>query len=248
MGLFTETLIVSLTIMISSAIPFFWKQTHKKNSLIFLVGTGALTGIVLFDLLPDLWQLGGAKSLWLLGAVWLVYSIAHVFHIGTHHHHDLPPHTEDTSVAHIQESSILFILSSMMAHCFASGVLLAVAAQVSMGLAQNVFYALLAHKVYEALTVSSVVVEKVKSRVKVALALLGYSLSLPVGVLVSFLFRKDLSPNIAILATSLAAGTLLGCLVFDFWMPTLAHLKHSKKDLVWLMIGLLMTQVFMLLL
>ena len=247
MGLFTETLIVSLTILVSASIPFFWKQTHKKNSIIFLLGTGALTGIVVFDLLPDLWELGGARSLWMLLAVWIVYSVAHIFHIGPHHH-DVPAQTEDTSVAHIQESSILFILSSMMAHCFASGVLLAVSSEVSTGLAKNVFYALLAHKVYEALTVSSVIVEKVKSRVKVVISLLAYSFSLPMGVLVSFLFRSDLSPSIAIVATSLAAGTLLGCLVFDFWMPTLAHLRHSKKDLAWLVLGLLMTQLFMFLL
>ncbi len=247
MGLLLESLILSLVIFVSAAIPFLWKQTHKKNSLMFLVGTGALTGIVIFDLLPDLWALGGAKSLWMLFSVWLVYSLAHLFHRGPQHH-ELPPHTEDTTVAHIQESSMLFILSSMMAHCFASGVLLAVSSEISTGLEKNVFYALCAHKVYEALTLSSVIVEKLKTRLRVAFALFAYSLSLPFGVLVSFVFRKDLSPLVGLIATSLAVGTLMGCLIFDFWMPTLSHLRHSKKDIKWLILGLLMTQLFMFLL
>lgn len=248
MGLFLETIIVSLTILISALVPFFWKLNHKKNSIMFLVGTGALTGIVTFDLLPDLWTFGGSQSLWILFAVWALYSVMHYFQIGHHHHnHTLPPHTEDTSVAHIQESSIFFILSSMMLHCFASGVLLAVSNEISSDLAKNVFYALIAHKVYEALTVSSVIVEKIKARMKVILALLAYSFSLPFGVALSLAFKGSLSPNVAIIATSIAAGTLLGCLVFDFWLPTLAHLKHSRRDLMWIILGLLLTQAFMLL-
>ncbi len=244
MGLLAEATILTLTISVSASVPFFWRQTHKKNSVMFLIGTGALTGIVIFDLLPDLWILGGVKTICMMLAVWFTYSVAHYFHIGTHHH-EIPANTEDTSVGHIQESSILFILSSMIAHCFASGVLLAVSAEISTGLARNVFYALCAHKVYEALTVSSVVVEKMNSRAKAGLALIAYSLSLPAGVILSFVFRHDLSPSIAMIATSLAAGTLLGCLVFDFWLPTLSHLRHSKKDLKWLIVGLLLTQFVM---
>lgn len=249
MGLYLETLIVSLTILISALVPFFWKLNHKKNSMMFLIGTGALTGIVIFDLLPDLWSLGGRQSLWILFGVWALYSVMHYFQIGHHHHdHALAEHVEDTSVAHIQENSIFFILSSMMLHCFASGVLLAVSSEISSGLAKNVFYALIAHKVYEALTVSSVIVEKIKTRTKVMLALLAYSFSLPVGVALSLAFRGSLSPNVAIIATSIAAGTLLGCLVFDFWLPTLSHLKHSRRDLGWIILGLLLTQAFMLVL
>ena len=247
MGIFAETLILTVTILASTAIPFFWKQNHKKNSLMFLIGTGALTGIVIFDLLPDLWTLGGAKSFWMLLVVWIAYSVLHKFKIGSHHH-DVPGSGEHTSVSHIRESSIFFILSSMMAHCFASGVLLVIASDLSSGLAKNVFYALCAHKVYEALTVSSVVVEKLKTRLKIGFALVGYSMSLPVGVILSVVFRSSLSSNVALIATSLAAGTLLGCLVFDFWMPTLSHLRHSKKDLSWLIVGLLMTQLILLVL
>ncbi len=252
MNLIVETFIVSITILVSSAIPFFWNKPRKKNSLMFLIGTGALTGIVVFDLLPDLWSLGGVKSLWILVVVWVIYSLMHVFHIGHHEHLETHPEKhllpEDTSVDHVKESSIFFILISMMAHCFASGILLAISYEISTGLAKNVFYALLAHKIYEGLTVSSVIVEKVKSRLRAGLYLLAYSLSLPFGVVLSLLFKQQLTPQIALVATSFAAGTLLGCLVFDFWVPTVVHLKHAKKDLGWIVLGLLATQAFMFLL
>jgi zinc transporter ZupT len=113
------------------------------------------------------------------------------------------------------------------------------------GIGRTVFFALIAHKAYESLTVSSVLIEKLKSTRATFWAITAYSLSLPVGVILTLLFKANLTQNVALLATSLAVGTLLGCLIFDFLLPSLAQIGKKRMDLAWIAVGLVVTQLMM---
>ena len=154
-----------------------------------------------------------------------------------HEHENEPAHS------HYGNGSNLFFLFSMIAHCFASGMLLVTSAEYSVGLNRSIFLALLAHKLYESLTVSSVLIEKQKSLRKSIFSIILYSFSLPAGVILTYLFRSHLTPPIALIATSLAAGTLLGCLIFDFFIPSLSQIRKSWSTIGWIAIGLLSAQI-----
>lgn len=238
MDLTTETLILSLGMALFCALPLVSAKVRQHSKTFFLIGTGAMFGICFFDLVPDVFELGGGKSLWVAGAVWVGYSLLHVFHIG-HHHHD-----HEGGSGESQKMSPLFLFS-IMGHCFASGMLLAVSQGLSAKIADTVFMALLAHKGYESLTVSSLLVEQGQSkRVKVGTIAL-YALSLPAGVLATVMFSDHLAQGVAVVISSIAVGTLLGCLIFDFLLPSLVHLKRQRYQAAWIFLGLVLTQMIM---
>ena len=272
MTLLLETLAISMCMILFSGLPLFSATIRRYSGLFFLIGTGALTGILFLDLLPDLFEMGGSSTLWGVGIVWVVYSVFHLSHIKSHEKHHEEHHVHEVEArAHEHRHSPWFFLTSMIGHCLASGVMLvasdgltetnrAVASSFPVainnglllsGINRTVFLALLAHKAYEALTVSSVLVENqgsqniqnTKKRVLLPIAL--YSLSLPVGVILTLAFRSYITQSIAVIAMSLAAGTLLGCLVHDFFIPSLAQIKSRRTDLVWIMFGFGLTQVMM---
>jgi zinc transporter ZupT len=240
MSLLFETWIISAGMALLSGLPLFSRTIRSYSKLCFLLGTGALSGILFFDLLPDLYEMGGAKSLWGVGAVWALYSLFHLTSLG--HHEHLP---EAAETGHSHDRGVAFFLASMSAHCLASGVLLVASEQLAPAINRTVFLALLSHKAYEALTVSSVLMERQKSRSQALLSIALYAISLPLGVVMTYAFRSVLTPGVALVATSLAAGTLLGCLIFDFFLPSLGYLKRRKRDFAWIAAGFAMTQILM---
>ena len=245
MNLMTETLIISGIMISLCSVPLLSQQARRHSKLFFLLGTGALTGILFFELVPSVFEMGGQSSLVMMGIVWAVYSIAHLSHLG-HHRGKRDSLAEiATHVTHPEREPTLVFLGSMMAHCFASGVLLVVSDQLNRGLANTVFIALVAHKGYEALTVSSILIEKQRSKWKSLLSITLYALSLPTGVLLTLVFHSSITQGVAITATSLAAGTLFGCLIFDFLLPSMAHVRSRKHDLGWIALGLLGTQLIL---
>ncbi|MDR3608345.1 MAG: hypothetical protein P4M08_13325 [Oligoflexia bacterium] len=232
MTLLVETLIISVLMAALSALPLLSKTVRRYSKLFFLLGTGALAGLLAFDLLPDLFEMGGTSSLWWVGLVWIAYSFFHLSHLGHH--------------ASREHSGVpIFFLASMISHCLASGLLLVASEGLTSGIHRTVFFALLAHKTYEALTVSSVLMEREKSRRHSIFSITAYALALPAGVLAALSFRSALTPSVALIATSLAAGTLLGCLIFDFLLPSYFHLKERKQNLAWIILGLALTQIAM---
>jgi zinc transporter ZupT len=243
MTLLVETLSISVTMILLSALPLFSETIRRHSKFFFLLGTGALSGILLFDLLPDLFEMGGLSSLWGMGVVWIVYSAFHLSHL--HHHESSEEHSEIAHAHTDRESHIYLFLSSMIGHCIASGVLLVTSEGLTAGLNRTVFWALLSHKAYESLTVSSILIERQSKTRKALIALAIYAGSLPTGVLLTYRYRSSLTPSIALLVTSLAAGTLLGCLMYDFILPSFAHLKRRRLDSIWILMGLIMTQLMM---
>ena len=251
MSLLLETSIISACILLLSLVPLFLPVARRYSKFFYLLGTGALSGILAFDLIPDLFDIGGSKSLIGVAAVWFLYSLLHMSHLGHHGKksvagaHD--QHDDDAHEHHHHGSggNTYVFLGSMVAHCIASGVMLVAAPGLGDGFNRTVFWALLAHKAYEALTVSSVLIEKEHSRLRTVVSVLVYSASLPLGVVLTYGFRTALTPFVAMLITSLAAGTLMGCLIFDFLIPSISQMKNRKTEIGWILVGLGITQVMM---
>lgn len=239
LNLVTETLILAVGMAIFCVLPLVSERVRAHSKTLFLIGTGAMFGLCFFDLLPDVFELGGRSSLYVAGAVWAVYSVLHIFHIGHHHGHEHEGEVHETS-----HTPYLF-LASIIGHCFASGMLLAASQSLSARIASTVFIALIAHKGYESLTVSSVLLRQVRSKAGRVAAIAIYSLALPMGVVVTSFFREQMSQEIAVFISSLAIGTLLGCLIFDFLLPSIHELKARRSQVGWLLLGLGITQLMM---
>jgi zinc transporter ZupT len=234
LNLTSETVILTVGMALFCALPLISRRIREHSKTLFLVGTGAMLGLCVFDLVPDIVEMGGRSSLWICGVVWLGYSLLHVFHIG-HHHHHLGEEHAGVSGELEEKGSLLFILS-IVGHCFASGMLLAVSQGLSPEIANTVFFAL---------TVSSVLIEKKRSlRSRIGTVAL-YASSLPAGVLSTVLFKDQVGKTVAILISSIAVGTLLGCLLFDFLLPSIAELRRQRHRVGWVVLGLVLTEMMM---
>ena len=235
------------------SLPLWFSFIKRISHLLFLVGTGALVGICFIDLLPDVYEMGGAQSLAWVGGIWLVYSFAHYFHYNKkhrvtghsdchgHHHEDEHHHV----LLHADEKGVGVFLASMMIHCFASGILLAISTRYTDAFSRTVFMALFTHKAYESLIVSSLVLEKVKSKTEAFMAVSLYALSLPLGVLVATLESSHITMHFALIATCVALGTLFGCMIFDFLLPSVQHIKKKPKHAFWIIVGFVLTELIM---
>ncbi len=236
LDLLTETTVVTLAIGALCVLPLISKRVRSQSGVLVLTGTGAMLGLCLFDLLPDVYEMGGSKGIALTAVIWAIYSLLHVFHLDRHHQQDY-------------EGAVLtpspFFFASIIGHCFASGMLLTVSRSFSESLSVNVYAALLIHKAYEALTVSSILVGNSRSRMNSVGIIGAYTLSFPLGVGLAMLLGDTKGQNVALAISGMAVGTLLGCLIFDFLIPSFMQLKQRRSHIAWIALGLLLTQIVM---
>lgn len=240
MGLLTQTTTLTLGMLVVCLLPLIYGKMERWSALIFLFGTGALFGICAFDLLPDVVALGGPTSLTITVVVGTVYSIIHLFHL--RHHESESAHGEH--VEHHHPHFRVFYLS-IVSHCFASGVLLSASRNLSEKLAGAVFLALLAHKGYECIIFVSILLQQHYSRLRNFVIVGTYCLALPVGVGLTYCFQAQITQTIAVYISSVAVGSLLGCLIFDFVIPSYHQVRRQWLHVAWVLFGLILTRLFM---
>ena len=231
-------------------------QKKRISRRLFLIGTGALIGICCFDLVPDVIEMGGKVGLWIVFVVWVIYSGIHLLHYRKHHQQDCQQahpdqfrsdqnHQHHEDHLHAGSQGVAMFLTSMILHCISSGMMLAISVRYPAVFSRAVFLALLAHKGYESLVVSSILLERITLRSQAMFAILTYALALPAGVGIALAWNDQINEKLALFATCFALGTLLGCMIFDFILPSLVHLKKQKVEAGWIFFGLLLTQLFM---
>jgi zinc transporter ZupT len=247
MSILAQTILISAMMALCFMAPRFSKKIASHSKILLLIGTGGLVSLYFGDLLPDVLQLGGLSSLGIIVVVWLTYSYFHTSHIHHHEesegHHHAHSHGSDTSK---------FLMISMVSHCFSSGMLLYMSHQLSARIAASVFLALVGHKGYEALSVSVLLSQKVKDSKKFMACAIAYSLALPLGVLVTaalaHFMGEGMSPAVikmtAMIVASVAVGSLAGCMVHDFILPSIRHLKASWSQAGWMLVGVGLTVIF----
>ena len=231
--MFIETVVITASMIGFAALPIFLPCMQRYGGPILLFGTGSLLGICAFDLFPDFYKMGGLAGLPLLIAVWVVYSLIHLFH--DHHHH--------LSAGCDHPRTPYTFLAAITVHCFTSGLLLGVSNQFTKHLAETVFVALLVHKIYEAITVSTILLS-FKRRMFWMIGMIAiYLLSFPAGVIIAHFFNDEIHHTALLLISGLAIGSLAGCLVFDFVLPSVRYVRQNKKQLIWLLAGLVLARI-----
>ena len=209
---------------------FFAHQT--KN--LFLLGIGAMVGICFFDLLPEIFEIGGITSLIVMAIVWAAYALLHTKYFGEHGHN----HSHKTSASDHERHGFFLFMASMIAHCFSSGALLVVSEDLSPLIAKSVFYALIIHKALEAFSVSAFITQHHMARLRKGFAFAAYLLSVPAGVFATLFFSAMITTKIALILSDVAAGTLAGCLLYDFLIPNLKDASDRKRRVAWMSAGL----------
>ena len=254
MNLWLETVILTLAMLVVCSLPFIFRRTRYSSGMLFLFGTGALFGICVFDLLPDILEMGGRSGLAMTIAVGVAYSLVHLFHLRKHQpvqsqsqsqsqSQCADSHCENHHRQHAHSLPIFFV--SIVSHCFASGVLLSVSRELSEKLAGAVFLALLGHKGYESIVFISLLISHRLSRPGTIAAIAVYCLALPAGVLTAVLLNGHWTQSLAIYVSSIAVGSLLGCLVFDFMLPSFQTIKREWLRAGWVLLGLALTRAVM---
>lgn len=204
------------------------------------------------DLLPDVLELGGLSSLAIIVAVWLTYSYFHTSHVHSHGEHEGHDEHEESHLHVHGAGSPKFLMVSMVSHCFSSGMLLYMSHELSSRIAASVFFALVGHKGYEALSVSVLLSQKIKDARKFLACAIAYSLAFPLGVLttsaLAHFLGAGLSPVVikstAIVVASVAVGSLAGCMINDFLLPSIRHVKTRRLEAGWMLVGVALTIVF----
>jgi zinc transporter ZupT len=224
MSLVAAALFVSLTIAVFCALPFRFPGVRRHSRKLLVVGTAVLFGFVFLDLVPEMFELGGMTSFALMLGSWILFTAVHLPR-GRAHAHNPAAHGP------------LFLLLGMALHCFSGGMLLVASYEISQKMATAVLLSLLAHKAFEAVAVSSLLVDGEGRRLPLG-SLSLYVLAFPLGVLLTgwarALSAHSLSPDFirmaAMVITSLAVGGMVGCLFQDFLLPALRPAKHKPSS------------------
>lgn len=231
-----ETLLLTLGMLVLASIPVFTQSLNRYYGPLFLFGTGALFSLCAFELLPEVFHFGGLDALWLVFAAWMIYSLVHVLH--AHHHLDQSKAREAN-----QHSPYPFFIAITI-HCFSSGLFFGVSNLLSAPISQSIFMALVAHKAYESIAVSSLLVSFRRSKLWTFTLIGGYVLSFSVGFALARFFNGNMTHIFIMLISGVAVGTLLGCLCLDFIWPSYQTVKKSWREVVWLLLGIFLTLVF----
>lgn len=237
MGGLERLILVTALIAAGAAFPALVARARKPSAILLLLSTGGLVALYFGELIPEVLHEGGWLSVVIILGVWALFSRIP----GLHHHGSGQEH-----VGHDHEDSYpgLLVLS-MSAHGLASGALLFTTTHLSGYAADAAFGALLAHKGYEAISVSSLLREKVL-RTRRYLALLSvYVFSFPAGYAAAAASAWALGGGLdaehveqaATILGSLAIGSLMSCMLHDFLQPSLRRIRERRSEAVWLVLG-----------
>lgn len=223
MNLLISALIISVAIAFFTLLPWFISSLRGYSRALQISGALVLFGVCFFDLIPEMMELGGTTSLLIMVASWIAFAGIHrLQHQG---HADQGEH----------EHGGTYLVTAMTLHCFAGGMFLVSSYEISARLAAHVFWGLLVHKGFEAISVSSVLLEKIHTKRQLYFSTFAYAFSFPLGVIVTTLghnaFQGVLRPGdveqIGMVISSVAVGSLLGCLVQDFAVPAVRGLRRT---------------------
>lgn len=228
-SLVLAAVLVSLVIAVCCALPWIFPALHSYSRPLLLIGTSVLLGFLAFDLIPEMVEMGGIWSLSLVLVSSGGFTLLHAWadrKAGAKHAHA----NDDEGPSH----GVAFLLGSMALHCFAGGMLLVSSYEVSARMAFGVFLSLVAHKAFEAVSVSSVLIQRISTLKQVLKASAFYVLSFPLGVILTewarWAFFQDTTPQrleqIALVLTAIAIGSLTGCLIQDFLIPAMRDFRR----------------------
>jgi zinc and cadmium transporter len=254
---------ILLASLFGGSVPFLRKVTHSRLQLYLSLSAGVMLGASFFHVMPDAMELAGAGFGWwmALGAVGLfcierfIAPHSHEVSSKLQEEHDHKPGCE-----HDHEHRAAPSVAGWMAvlgltiHTFMNGVGLAGAVRADLtkgssgewllpGLA--LFLAIVLHKPADALAITTVLSRKGVSRGKIALVLLGFAATVPIGAGAFLLAERDLTESLRNQLTGAALAFSAGTFLFVALSDLLPEVQFHRHDRVPLALALILGVVLM---
>jgi zinc and cadmium transporter len=260
-------LLVLVASMLGGIIPYKQGITHSRLQFYLSLSAGVMLGASFFHVMPEAMERSGALFGWWmsLGAVGLFcierFIAPHSHEVNGHHNHEHHGHSHDHHHGHDhagEPKAAAPAVAGWMAvigltiHTFMNGVGLAGQVQLESQHPGSgwlpgftVFLAIVLHKPFDALAISTVLSRKHISRQLVSLVQLGFALMVPVGVIAfnatSGAIEAGLQSQLTGAALSFSAGTFLFIALSDL----LPEVQFHTHDRGWLFLALLLGVVGM---
>lgn len=249
--LLVQSLVFTVIGVLGAGVPLFLGRQRGIPLWLLPLATGLMVGLASFGLLPEVIHEGGKLSATVVLTVAVVYSIFHLLHVSQHahlthdhssghcdHHHE----GEDDIPSGDNRKPLLLFFSSIVLHSLFDGALLVISNNLVQTAFVTVMVSLAIHKLFEAMSVASILLGR-QGSVQRALPLVAlYLASFPTGVVVASalrtVVRDELLHPFALLVMAAAIGNLVSCLLYDFVLPSLRRFKHAKEELAWLALGI----------
>ena len=233
----SQTLAITVGTAACAVVPFAFGARRGLPTGLLPLATGMMTGLCCFGLLPEAAEEGGVLSLALTLLVAVIYSCFHLRHL---HQHNASANY-GTHVHGDADRPLGILAMAIFVHSLLDGSLLVISNGLLSHAATPVTVSLWIHKAFEALSLASLVYWRVPNRGQAVRWLTAYVLSFPCGVfLTAWLaqtFATDSMERVALVIMSVAIGNLIGCLIFDFILPSIGRFKQHRGEVYWLLGG-----------
>lgn len=225
LSLYLPTLIfVSL---IGGFLPLLRDFSQKALALFLSFSAGVLLGAVFFHMLPETGRILAESMGWpILSGFLLIFIMERFVFVHACEEHECDIH---------QMGIPAFLGISL--HSLLDGMALG-AGLILPQLGPVVLLAVIIHKMPDSMSISSILLAAGWNRRKVAILALLFSLTTPVGALITFVFFRSLAPEHVAIAIGISAGTFLAIATADI-LPQVHRIEQrNPATLVFLLAGL----------
>jgi zinc and cadmium transporter len=213
--------------LIGGFLPLLGELSQKALALFLSFSAGVLLGAVFFHMLPEAGSVLAENVGWpILGGFLLIFIMERFVFI----------HACEERECDIHQMGIPAFLGISL-HSLLDGVALG-AGFILPRLGPVILLAVIIHKLPDSISISSILLAAGWNRRKVAILALLFSLTTPVGALLTFLFFRSLAPEHVAIAIGISAGTFLAIATADI-LPQVHRIEQRNPlTLVMLLVGL----------
>ena len=213
--------------LIGGFLPLLRELSQKALALFLSFSAGVLLGAVFFHMLPEVSDVLSENVGWpILGGFLLIFVMERFVFVHACEEHECDIH---------QMGIPAFLGISL--HSLLDGVALG-AGLILPQLGPVVLLAVIIHKLPDSISISSILLAAGWSRRKVAILALLFSLTTPLGALLTFLFFRFLAAEHVAVAIGISAGTFLAIATADI-LPQVHRIEQrNPATLVFLLAGL----------
>ena len=225
LSLYLPTLIfVSL---LGGFLPLLREFSQKALALFLSFSAGVLLGAVFFHMLPETSRVLAEGMGWpILGGFLLIFVLERFVFV----------HACEERECDIHQMGIPAFLGISL-HSLLDGMALG-AGLILPQLGPVVLLAVIIHKMPASMSISSILLAAGWNRRKVAILAVLFSLTTPVGAMITFLFFRSLEPEQVAVAIGISAGTFLAIATADI-LPQVHRIEQrNPATLVFLLAGL----------
>ena len=225
LGVYLPTVIfISL---LGGFLPLLRRLSQRALALLLSFSAGVLLGAVFFHMLPEIGQvLAEAIGLPILGGFLLIFVMERFVFVHACEEYDCDIH---------QMGIPAFLGISL--HSLLDGIALG-AGLILPQLGPVVLLAVIIHKMPDSMSISSILLSAGWERRHVGLLSVAFSMTTPIGAVLSYLFFRALSPENVAVAIGISAGTFLAIATADI-LPQVHRIEQRNPwTLMFLIVGL----------